>query len=99
MTKFTHLLVPVDFEASSQRALDTAVDLAILFDARLTVVHAWDIPSNAYPAMLALSPEIWQSLAEAAEQALQSTFALRIRPAARATAVPGAAKTRLLRIS
>ncbi len=75
MTKFTHLLLPVDFEPSSLRALDTAIDLATLFDARLTVVHAWDIPANAYPAMLSLSPEIWQSLAEAAEQALTSTVA------------------------
>jgi nucleotide-binding universal stress UspA family protein len=75
MTKFTHLLVPIDFEPSSQRALDTAVDLATMFDARLTVVHAWDIPANAYPGMLALSPEIWQSLADAAEQALTNAVA------------------------
>lgn len=75
MTNFAHILVPVDFEASSQRALDVAVDLALKFDARLTVVHAWDIPANAYPGMLTLAPEVWQSLADAAQQALVNAVA------------------------
>ncbi len=40
MTNFANILVPVDFEASSERALEVATDLALEFDSKLMVFHA-----------------------------------------------------------
>jgi nucleotide-binding universal stress UspA family protein len=74
MTPFRHILAPVDFERCSQLALDAAVDLAIHFDARLTVFHAWDIPALAYSGMVVESPETWATLAEAAQQAIDAAL-------------------------
>jgi nucleotide-binding universal stress UspA family protein len=98
MTPFRHILAPVDFEQCSLHALDAAVDLAIRFDARLTVFHAWDIPALAYSGMIAEAPEIWATLAEAAQQAMDGTI-LRVRkhlPAAQAVLVRGQAATEIL---
>jgi nucleotide-binding universal stress UspA family protein len=44
MHPIRHILVAVDFDETSQRALDYAVGLAPQLGARLTVVHAYAIP-------------------------------------------------------
>jgi nucleotide-binding universal stress UspA family protein len=38
------ILVPVDLDHSSDAALDAAIDLARVTDARVVLVHAWDAP-------------------------------------------------------
>jgi nucleotide-binding universal stress UspA family protein len=98
MTPFRHILAPVDFEPCSQYALDAAVDLALRFDARLTVLHAWDVSPLAYSGMILESPEIWATLAEAAKQAMDGTL-LRVRarlPAAEALLTRGPAASEIL---
>lgn len=75
MIAFHHILVPVDFEPCSERALDTAIHLAGTFGARLTVVHAWDIPEVGYSGRFAPTPEMWTTIEAAAQQALDSTVA------------------------
>jgi nucleotide-binding universal stress UspA family protein len=47
------ILVPVDFEAPSERAVDAAADLAKLFDAKVIVVHAYELPYYPYPGVAA----------------------------------------------
>lgn len=49
MKFFKQILVPIDFETSSTAALDAAIALAKSFDAKLTLLHVWEIP--VYPYM------------------------------------------------
>ena len=45
------ILVPLDFSANSQRALDYAHGLALKFDAALHLVHVCEVPSMMTPAL------------------------------------------------
>jgi nucleotide-binding universal stress UspA family protein len=45
---FRHLLVAMDFEAPSRRALEMALELALVFRASLTLLHVYEIPTLAY---------------------------------------------------
>jgi nucleotide-binding universal stress UspA family protein len=74
MTRFRHILVPVDFEASSKRALEVAIDFALQFDAKLTLFHAWDTPATAY-ANFYVSGDLWSFLEEAAKKQTAETLA------------------------
>jgi nucleotide-binding universal stress UspA family protein len=42
MITFRHILVPTDFGAASNRALDLALEMAEKFDAKLTLVHTYE---------------------------------------------------------
>jgi len=62
MKPFTHILVATDFEKASQRALEVAIEIARKFDAPLTLLHVYDIPTYSYyagpwPTELAASVE------------------------------------------
>ena len=73
MTRFRHILVPVDFEASSKRALEVGTDLALKFDAKLTLFHAWDTPAYAYVNFY-VPGDVWSLLEEAAKKQLCETL-------------------------
>jgi nucleotide-binding universal stress UspA family protein len=75
MTTIRHILVPIDFEPSSLRALAVATDLALRFDARMTVLHAWDLPIYAYSSEPYLSTDLWGAIEEAARKQLDETLA------------------------
>jgi nucleotide-binding universal stress UspA family protein len=47
------ILVPVDFEPPSDRAVETAADLAKTFGAKIVVVHAYELPFYPYPGTAA----------------------------------------------
>lgn len=98
MMAFHHVLAPVDFEPYSQRALDTAIDLACAFEARLTLVHAWDIPAAGYSGRFAPTPSMWAALAKGARQTLDSTMeGVRKRvPLAEALLLQGSPATEIL---
>ena len=75
----THILVPLDFSANSQRGLDYADGLALKFDAALHLVHVCETPAMMTPALdaYAIAYSDWsQRLAEEAEKEL-----LKITPA------------------
>ncbi|MFO0615409.1 MAG: universal stress protein [Polyangiaceae bacterium] len=48
MTKFAHILVPIDFGEASDLALETALALASKFDATVTLLHASWVPTEHY---------------------------------------------------
>ena len=48
MKTFKHILVATDFEPSSADAVETAIALAHTFDAKLTLLHVWEIPIYPY---------------------------------------------------
>jgi nucleotide-binding universal stress UspA family protein len=73
MLAFRHILAPVDFEPCSKRALEVAIDLAMRFDAKLTLVHVWDIPGYIYSTPY-VSADVWNAIEEAAKQQLAATL-------------------------
>jgi nucleotide-binding universal stress UspA family protein len=48
MKTFKHILVPIDFEKASAGALEIATSLARACDAKLTLLHVWEIPIYPY---------------------------------------------------
>lgn len=75
VTRFHHILVPVDFEECSQEALDVGIDLAVTFDAKLTLIHAWDVPSVVYATATYVTADLWTAIEQAANEQLQSVLA------------------------
>ena len=45
------ILVPIDFEESSQKALDLAKELAPRLGAEVVLVHAYQLPVYTYPGL------------------------------------------------
>jgi nucleotide-binding universal stress UspA family protein len=98
MSHFRHILVPLDFEDPSQEALEVALALALTFDAKLTVIHAWDLPVYSYAGLSYLPPDVATVVEEAAERSLASAMALATRrlPGAASVLVRGAAAVEIL---
>jgi nucleotide-binding universal stress UspA family protein len=98
MARFHHVLVPIDFEESSEDALEAAVELALTFHARLTLVHAWDVPSSAYAAMTYISADVWTAIEQGAKARLASALATvqKRLPSARATLLKGPTASEIL---
>ena len=71
---FAHILVPTDFSACADEALDTAVRVAEKFDAKLTLVHVFEPPTYAYTEMMA-AVDLVTPLQDAARELLESAFA------------------------
>jgi nucleotide-binding universal stress UspA family protein len=98
MSRFHHLLVPLDFEDPSQEALEVAIALALTFDAKLTVFHAWDLPVYSYAGLSYLPPDVATVVEEAAEKSLASAMALATKrlPRAESVLVRGPAAAEIL---
>jgi nucleotide-binding universal stress UspA family protein len=63
---FKHILVATDFSDCSQHALDLGIELAQRFDAQLTLVHTWEIPSLGYGAAMYISGDVFAPIEQAA---------------------------------
>lgn len=48
MTEFRHVLVAVDFDEPSRHAAQLAAEIARKYQARLTVLHVYTLPTHAY---------------------------------------------------
>lgn len=68
MTVFKHILVPTDLSDASGDALNTAVELAVTFGARLTLFHVWTMPTMGYAEGLAWPVD---EMKEAAKRSLE----------------------------
>lgn len=72
------ILVPVDFSEPSDRALDCALELAQKLDARVTLVHAYEIPAYSFPdGSLVASADFAARIADGAQQTLDAAVAAR----------------------
>lgn len=73
MKTFKHILVPTDFEACSAHALDVAVGLAGSLDAKLTLLHVWEIPIYPYMDFM-LNSEMIASVEDRAAKRLAAAL-------------------------
>jgi len=81
MLPVTHILCPIDFSESSYKALEAAEELAVNFNAKLTVLHVvQDIPVlPALPTNPSIDvPEYQEKLEEAGKIVLDATIKERI---------------------
>jgi nucleotide-binding universal stress UspA family protein len=69
---FKHVLVPVDFGEPSERALGVAIELALKFDSRLTLVHVYEIPAYVYGGMTYATADLYAPIEDAARQQLDA---------------------------
>lgn len=86
-TNIQRILVPHDFSETAQRALCYAVDLAEKLGARVTIVHAYEIPVWGFPEGPALTVDIAGRLEKAARNALDAVVSRAQRPNVEVTAV------------
>jgi nucleotide-binding universal stress UspA family protein len=71
-----HVLVPTDFSASAEQALDYAIRLARTFNARLTVLHVIQpIPMGGVDMGVALPETYLQEVEEAAQGSMEEALA------------------------
>lgn len=73
MIQLQRILVPVDFSEKSERALDYAIELAKKVGARITLVHAYEIPVYGFTdATLVATPDLAARLSDAAQKTLDA---------------------------
>lgn len=69
------ILVAHDFSATSEAALHYALTLATRFEAIVTVVHAYDIPSMGAPEVLVLATDWLSQITAVARESLDAVVA------------------------
>jgi len=70
--KLQRILLCTDFSDAAQRALDVALPIARVFDAKLTLIHVWSAPASIYAEALSWPVE---GLEGAARRALEELVA------------------------
>jgi nucleotide-binding universal stress UspA family protein len=70
-----HVLVAHDFSETSEGALDYALGLAQKLGARVTIVHAYEIPSHGAPEILVLATDWTKQFEVVAREALDKVIA------------------------
>jgi nucleotide-binding universal stress UspA family protein len=77
MLTLRKILVPIDFNETSDKALDFAIELAQKFDAEVIVMHAYEIPTISFPEALVATFSIAKHTLEAARKGLDQTVSMR----------------------
>jgi nucleotide-binding universal stress UspA family protein len=73
MAPFKKILVPIDFSAHAERSARLAAELARTFDASLTVLHVYSIPTYPLPeGYILASPETVAELMEKTSAAVKT---------------------------
>ena len=73
MFTLRRLLVPVDFTETSVRALGYAIELARRFEAKITIMHAYQVPVYGFPdAAYITSAELAAQISNVAQQRLDA---------------------------
>lgn len=69
MPKFQHIVVPTDFAPASASALELALTMAGAFDAKITLLHVWELPIYPYMDFM-LNSAVISEVEDAARQGL-----------------------------
>lgn len=73
---FRNILVPVDFDDTSLRAVDQALSLAKALDATVTLLHVYSLPFYTFPdGSYVPSPEVIESIKKSARDQLDACVA------------------------
>jgi universal stress protein A len=71
--QISKILVPVDFSADSDHAVETATALAKQFGAKLVLLHAYHLPAQlAMPDQVMVPQEYWDGVRDAAQHNLEA---------------------------
>ena len=74
MARFETLLVPCDFSAHSDKALDCAIGLAKTFGSKIHVIHAYHLPIQvATPDQIVIPQDFWTAVRDSAARKLEKT--------------------------
>src|SRR5438132_2528253 len=75
MSDIKEILVPIDFTHTSEKALDYALEFAKKLGARITLVHAYELPVYGFPdGALVASAEVAGRILESAQAGLTATL-------------------------
>jgi nucleotide-binding universal stress UspA family protein len=66
-----HILVPHDFSDTAEHALSYAIVFAQKFGARITLLHAYEVPAYGYPDAFVASFELMSEVERAAQASLE----------------------------
>jgi nucleotide-binding universal stress UspA family protein len=75
-----HILVAHDFHANSEAALQYAISLAKRLGARITVLHAYEVPSTGAPERLVMATDWVQQIGVVAGERLTEIATAARRP-------------------
>jgi nucleotide-binding universal stress UspA family protein len=64
MAEYRLILSPVDFSQTSQRAFETALDLAARLNAEVRVMHVYQLPASALPEGVLQTPHDLEATVE-----------------------------------
>ncbi len=73
MQTFKHILVPTDFAKASAEAVKLAVSMAKAFDAKLTLLHVWELPIYPYMDFM-LNSSVIGEVEDAAVKGLEAAL-------------------------
>jgi nucleotide-binding universal stress UspA family protein len=75
------ILVPTDFSEPAHEALDLAIAYAQKFGARLTLMHAHELPTYVFPdAVMPVTPQVVAQIEQTAKEELER-LAVKVRAA------------------
>ena len=75
LSDIKEILVPIDFTATSEHALDYAVDFAKTVGAKITVLHAYELPIYGFPdGALVASADVASRILSGAQAGLQAAI-------------------------
>jgi nucleotide-binding universal stress UspA family protein len=72
--EFKHILVPIDFAESSEKALEAAIDLARRFGSDLTLIHVYETPVYFYGGVTYATTDLFGPIEELARNQLEKTL-------------------------
>jgi len=84
---FKRILVATDFSETAAHAVSVAADLALKFDAELTLLSVWEIPPVSYGTSLYFPGDLAGPIHDAAQSALDRAGDALKKQVARATTI------------
>jgi len=75
-----HILIPHDFSETAERAFAFGLDLAEKLGARVTVAHAYELPTYGFPDGPAMTAQMAGQIERAAQTALEAAASRARKP-------------------
>lgn len=69
---FQTIMVPTDYSPSAENALDLAVKFAEAYGAKISLIHAYQVPADIYPYTLYITEGMLEKIKETHEMKMES---------------------------